>query len=1309
MGVVYKARQVGLRRVVALKVILAGGHASAHERARFKAEAEAVARLQHPNIVQIHEVGEHAGVPFFSLEYCGGGSLAAQLQGNPLPPHAAARLLATLARAVQAAHAARVIHRDLKPGNILLQRESSTKDTKKHEEKVISSGNLPTGETSSTLHSPSCPFVSFVDDSWIPKITDFGLAKQLDQTAAQTHSGAILGTPSYMAPEQAGGNSGEIGPGADIYALGAILYELLTGRPPFKAATPLDTLAQVLTLEPVPPSRLQPKVPRDVETVCLKCLAKDPAGRYPRAVELADDLERYLAGQPIQARRTGRVERLVKWARRKPAVAAVWALCLLGAVVAASGWVWLAQKRSATTAAVEAALVEAKQRHGEARAAGGDLLRWAGAVASMKEARALAGSDYCDNELRTQVEEALTAVETEDRQARLRAATADKHRRMLSQAEAVRLLLTERDYEAGARTFRPTAQKYAEAFRDWQIDVDNLRPEEAAAAIRAYPPEVARALAGALDQWVQVEWFLYWTEMEKDLYKGRLLSLLPLPGGPARPALGALVPKWRQRLTVAQLVDPDPLRNSLRDAVLRFDLARFKRIVKEADPTTLPADTLQIMSAILRASGELAQAVDLLRKAAPAHADDYWMHLLLAHYGSFLRPAPWEEVARHYTAAVALRPDQPAIMQYQAFALMNLDRREEALGIYHRLLRISPDDAVAHHTIGIILRDRGDLEKAIQHGRDAVRLRPDSANFQRHLGRSLEAHGDLSGAEQAYRAAVQADRQDAHAHWHLGVVWQEQGRLADAAKSFASAVQLKPNSSLFWLSRADVLRLLRKSNEAIKAYRQVVRLAPGQASARSHLGRMLSETGKLDEALPELREAVRLRPDLEEAHEALGTALEAKKALAEAVAAHREMLRRWPESAAARARLAAALHRLGDDQLRRKDWDGAAASLRESAGIKPDAAAFKAQGVAHSQKARWTDAAQALRQAVQLQANDAEAWRLLGWSCQQGGRPAQAVEAYRQAVKQGAKGPEVQHGLGRSLLHCEDIDGAVVALGEAVRLAPKDYGVLCDYATALRSKKLLPEAVAVSRQAIAVWEDGGPAYLILGQVLADQGALPEALTALQESMRKQRSFAACHHIALVFVRKGNVAEALGYLTDPVEPATTQTALSYAGLLVQAGKDGDYRTCCAAMLKRFRRTLDTDEAFQMARCLVQAPAAGTEPAEAVRLATRAVKARPTRGWYLNALALALYRAGQAGPAAQRAQESLKAAPGWHPPLNWLVLALAHQRLDQAEEARGWLEKVRQAGVPSGMNPQDVVYYQLLRREAEAACKGPAETK
>ena len=302
MGVVYKARQAGLNRVVALKMILAGAHAGERDLARFRTEAEAAARFQHPNIVQVHEVGFHDGLPYFSPEFVAGGSLAERLAGVPRPAREAAAMVETLARAVEYAHGQGVVHRDLKPANVLLTADGA------------------------------------------PKITDFGLAKRLDLPPGPTRTGAVMGTPSYMPPEQARGESKQVGPAADVYALGAVLYELLTGRPPFKAANDFDTLLQVVADDPAPPRRLQSKTPRDLETICLKCLQKEPSRRFAAAAALADDLRRFVNGEPIRARPVGRAERLWRWCRRRPVLAGLTAALVLVIAVGLAAVVWQWQR-----------------------------------------------------------------------------------------------------------------------------------------------------------------------------------------------------------------------------------------------------------------------------------------------------------------------------------------------------------------------------------------------------------------------------------------------------------------------------------------------------------------------------------------------------------------------------------------------------------------------------------------------------------------------------------------------------------------------------------------------------------------------------------------------------------------------------------------------------------------------------------------------------------------------------------------------------------------------------------------------------
>jgi len=316
MGIVYEARQMELGRTVAVKMI-SGVRSAPSLLARFRAEAAASARLQHPNFVQIFEVGQVNGRPFFSMEFVKGGSLAQQLARQRPSPRHAAELVETLAQAIHTAHECGIVHRDLKPANVML---------------------TPDG---------------------IPKIADFGLAKLLDAEHSHTQTGEILGTPSYMAPEQASGTRETIGPATDVYSLGAIFYELLTGQPPFRGASALDSLRLLTSQEPVAPTRLVQAIPPDLEAICLKCLEKTPRLRYPSARELAEDLRRFLDGQPVSARRIGKIGRAWKWARRHPQGVALAGAAIVLVIIPAMALLghWRAQQQLRRTALEQAPLV----------------------------------------------------------------------------------------------------------------------------------------------------------------------------------------------------------------------------------------------------------------------------------------------------------------------------------------------------------------------------------------------------------------------------------------------------------------------------------------------------------------------------------------------------------------------------------------------------------------------------------------------------------------------------------------------------------------------------------------------------------------------------------------------------------------------------------------------------------------------------------------------------------------------------------------------------------------------------------------
>jgi serine/threonine protein kinase/tetratricopeptide (TPR) repeat protein len=897
MGIVYEAEQLSLGRRVALKVLPYAATMDPKQLQRFHNEARAAASLHHEHIVPVFGIGCERAVHFYAMQFIEGVTLAAVIgdmrnkddsatatrispalkqepkAANDEPtrsyvPSAPANDTATIAaftestlvgprdqsffrraaelgiqaaEALEHAHSMGVVHRDIKPGNLMLDARGKV---------------------------------------WI---TDFGLAR-FGVDSDLTMSGDLVGTLRYMSPEQALARHGLVDHRADVYSLGAVLYELLTGRYVVRGADKQEILRQIAFEEPASPRKLSPAIPTDLETIVMKAIEKNPEERYGSAKELAEDLRRFTEFQPVLAKRPTIVQRATRWSRRhRPVVwsTAVSLFLVMAAVAGSVGWVVRDRSdRFSKTAIVVLDLLQDSERLQKDS-------KYHDAWAVAKRAEGFLAQGGGSKDLREKVRERVADLE------------------MVLRLEEVRLTGTAVKKN---NTF-DEKQIYTNtmlAFREFGIDVEVLEAAEAVNRLR--DRSIRLEMAAALDECSVV-------------------------AGDGRTAL--------RLLELARAIDPDEWRNSFRDLVEKDDLKGLIELGASAKTSDQPARNLVTLGRLLYMHQAYEPAVKMLRKAQLRFPGDFWVNETLAGYLHFMGPTHADESLRYFTAALALHPENPGAMlnvgillcdkgQFEdavtayreairlkpdyatAYGALGVvaDRKgqlDAAIELYREAIRLNPDNHIVHFNIGVVFEKKGQFDAAVAASREAIRLKPDFFKAFQLLGEALAMKGDYEGAISAYRETIRLKPDRVHAHGNLIAMLGAKGQLDAAISAYREAIRLKADDESVHFNLGEVLLENERLDDAISAFKEAIRLKPDFAKAHTSLGDALSLNGQSKAAALAFREAVRLEPNSVDLHNRLGFTLVNSGQIGDAIVAYREAIRLNPELASAQCGLAAAL------------------------------------------------------------------------------------------------------------------------------------------------------------------------------------------------------------------------------------------------------------------------------------------------------------------------------------------------------------------------------------------------------------------
>ncbi len=1029
MGAVLRGRDVDLGRDLAVKVLLEKYAARPEVIRRFIEEAQIGGQLQHPGVVPVYDVGRFGDRPFFTMKLVKGLTLAAILseRSGSMADHP--RLLSIALQVTQTlayAHAKGVIHRDLKPANIMVGAFGEVQVMDWGLAKVLAGGGIADEERASRAHQEP------VDETTIRTLRSSG---SVGSFGSDTEAGSLLGTPAYMPPEQANGDNAHLDRRADVFGLGAILCEILTGKPPYVGRSYEEVRRKAANGDLADSTARLDACGADAELIVLTkaCLSPESSDRPKDAQAVADGLTTYLNGveERLHAAQMAEAEakaKAVEETKRRRLTLALATTVLLALMLGGGGWLWVKADRDGRMALLTRDVNEALNR----------------AIAFREQAKlAPTGSVALFNQAREQAQRALALIENGPADVLLAAQVRrlqaeldedERDRKLVAALEEARLAQAESIAEENRFARERAVPLFRQAFRVYGLAAGESEPMLAAERIRQRPAAVREAIVAALDEWDTLAGLSHLKIQEP--HRQWLQKVL---------AFAESENAWGQQVRAAR-EEHDVFKRK----------AALEKLAESADVAKVPAHALIQLAGHLN----IVRAVALLRRTHAQYPADFWVNQNLGYALGQVTPPEIAESVRFLTAAVALRPSSPGVFYNLGRALNDQGQVEEAIGCYKKAIALDPKFASAYNGLGSVLAPKGQIDEAIACYKKAIALDPKFASAHNGLGTALQDKSQLDEAIACYKKAIELDPKKAEVHSNLGNALRTKGQLEEAIISYKKAIELNPKFADAHNDLGTALQDKSQLDEAIACYKKAIELDPKKAGVYANLGNALRNKGQPAEAIACYKKAIELDPNMSSGHNGMGMALKDNGQIDEAIACLKKAVELDPQKAVVHSNLGNALRAKGL-------IDEAITCCRKAIELDPKFAnARNNLGHALKDKGQVDEAINCYRQAIELNPKFAIAYNSLGISLRDKGQVEEAIACYKMAIELDPNYAIVHNNLGAVLVAKGQLEEAIDCYRKAIALDPKLASAHNNLGNALREKGQLDEAVACYRKAI---------------------------------------------------------------------------------------------------------------------------------------------------------------------------------------------------------------------------------------------------